>query len=174
MFKVPLIVVFSACGLLVAGWVSQKTPLVSSISLGAVTTSHPPRQEKEQEKDQEKEKSKKRIVIPADDDQSPERRDFMRMKLQSSQFILEGLSVGDFDLVDKGIQQVKEMTKTGKWVSIDNEFYRELVRDFETATERLEEAAKSKNIDATALRYYQLTTNCIDCHKHIRAAAYEF
>ena len=127
-----------------------------------------------QEKEQEKEKPKKRIVIPGDDDQAAERRDFMRIKMQSSQYILEGLTVKNFGLVNKGIKQIKDMTRSSKWVAIDDPFYRELVKDFETATERLEEAAKTNNIDATALRYYQLTTNCIDCHKHIRKAAYSF
>ena len=95
-------------------------------------------QEKDQEKEQEK---KKRILVPADDDKSEERIDFMRIKMQSSQLILEGLTVKDFDLVNKGIQQVKAMTKSGKWVSIDDEFYRELVSDFELTTQKLEESA---------------------------------
>ena len=126
-----------------------------------------------QEKEQEQEK-KKRILVPADDDKSEERIDFMRIKMQSSQLILEGLTVKDFDLVNKGIKQVKAMTKSGKWVSIDNEFYRELEKDFEMATEKLEASAKTGNIDATFYRYFQLTANCIDCHKHIREAEYEF
>ncbi len=125
-------------------------------------------QQQEQEKPE-----KKRIIIPGNDDNAFARRDFMRIKMQSSQFILEGLTTNDFTLVKKGIKQIQEMTQSEKWVAIDNEFYRKLVKDFETATERLDVPAKTGNIEATALRYFQLSTNCIDCHKHIREAAYE-
>lgn len=133
-----------------------------------------PRTQPKVQQDQEKDKpKKKRIVIPGDDDNAFARRDFMRIKMQSSQFILEGLTTNDFTLVNKGIKQIKDMTKSEKWVAIDNKFYRELVDDFEAATEKLEAAAKTGNIDAAAMRYFQLSTQCIDCHKHIREAAYE-
>lgn len=169
MYKVVFTVVFVGCGLMVANMLSQESPTAGTKVAQNNPSTSP--QEKDQEKDKPK---KKRIVIPADDDKAGERRDFMRIKMQSSQYILEGLTVKNFNLVNRGVKQIKEMTQSEKWVTIDDKFYQELVKDFETATERLEEAAKSENIDATALRYYQLTTNCIDCHKHIRKAAYSF
>ena len=59
-------------------------------------------------------------------------------------------------------------------MAIDNDFYRKLTEEFKTTTKRLKEAANSGNIEATAMRYYQMSTSCIDCHQHIRKAHYEF
>ena len=36
------------------------------------------------------------------------------------------------------------------------------------------EAVKTKNLDAIALRYYNMSTSCFDCHQHIRQASYSF
>ena len=172
MYKAVFFFALIISGSIVANMLSQDQPKISTNESLSSLAVQPHPQEKDQE--QEKDKPKKRIVIPADDDKANERRDFMRIKMQSSQYILEGLTVKNFKLVNKGIQQIKDMTQSSKWVAIDDPIYRDLVKDFETATERLEAAAKTQNIDATAMRYYQLTTNCIDCHKQIHKAEYSF
>lgn len=118
--------------------------------------------------------TKDQVVIPLGDDNAVARRDFMRTKLQFAQNIFEGLTTGDFKQIKAGIKEVQGITEGEKWVAIDNDFYRKLTEDFKTTTKRLSEAAESGNIDAVALRYYQMSTSCIDCHKHIREAAYEF
>ena len=41
------------------------------------------------------------------------------------------------------------------------------VGDMETAANRLQEAAKREDIEASALRYFELTLNCIDCHQYL-------
>ena len=98
----------------------------------------------------------------------------MRTKLLFTQNIFEGLTTGDFDAIETAIKEVQGVTEGEQWIAIDNEKYRKLTEEFTTSTKRLMEAAKSKNIDATALRYYELSTRCIDCHKHIRNAQYEY
>ena len=114
-----------------------------------------------------------RIVIP-EDENSISRRDFMRTKLLFSQDIFEGLTTGDFTLIQSAVREVQTVTEGEQWVTIDNEEYRRLVEEFKVTTERLLEASKTENIDATALRYYQMSTSCVDCHKHIRKAGYSF
>jgi cytochrome c556 len=114
------------------------------------------------------------IVIPADDTGAMSRRDFMRTKLLYSQNIFEGLTTGNFDAIEKAIEEVQSITSAEQWVAIDNAKYRQLTEEFKTSTKRLKEAAKTKNLDATALRFYNLSTSCIDCHNHIRQARYEF
>ncbi len=113
-----------------------------------------------------------KIDVPQQDPESLSRRDFMRTKLMYSQNILEGLTTGDFDGIEKAIKDVQMVTAGAKWVAIDNEQYRELTRAFQSSTKQLMDAAKTKNIDATALRFYDMSTRCIDCHKHIRKAGY--
>lgn len=123
-----------------------------------------------QESDQEKDD---RIAVP-EDENTIARRDFMRTKLMYSQNMLEGLTLGDFAQIDGAIEDMKQVTKGSAWVSIDNDQYRKLTADFETALERLERSADSENVEATSLRFYQMSTSCIDCHQHIRKVGYTF
>ena len=127
-----------------------------------------------QEPSKEKQDDDDAIVVPADDTGAQSRRDFMRTKLMYTQNIFEGLTTGNFDAIEKAIEEVQNVTSGEQWVAIDNDKYRRLTEDFKMATKRLMEATKTKNLDATALRYYNLSTSCIDCHNHIRQARYEF
>ncbi len=127
-----------------------------------------------QEPSEKKQDQDDTIVIPADDTGAASRRDFMRTKLMYSQKIFEGLTTGNFDSIERSIQEIQNITLGEQWVAIDNDHYRKLTEDFKTTTKRLMEAAKTKNLDATALRYYNMSTSCIDCHNHIRQARYEF
>ena len=115
-----------------------------------------------------------RLTLPLQDDNAVSRRDFMRTKLLYTQNIFEGLTMGDFEAIETAVAEVQRVTEGGQWIAIDNENYRKLTEEFKTSTRRLMTAAKSKNIDATALRYYEMSTRCIDCHKHIRNAQYQY
>jgi cytochrome c556 len=98
----------------------------------------------------------------------------MRTKLLFTQNIFEGLTTGDFTLIKNGIKEVQGITAGEQWVAIDDDLYRKLTEDFKTTIKHLNAAAESGNLDAVALRYYQMSTSCIDCHQHMREAAYEF
>ncbi len=127
--------------------------------------------------DQESESPKSPAVqepIPVPDESSVERRDFMRTKLMYSQNIFEGLTIRDFDLINQGVRELEQVMEAEAWVTIDNDDYRELTREFKTAVQRLKISAETKNIEATALRFYELSTRCIDCHQHLRHARYHF
>ena len=115
----------------------------------------------------------KKIEVP-DGPDAVARRDFMRTKLMYSQNILEGLTTGNFRLINNGIKELQLVTEGEKWVEVDDVRYSKLTEDFKTSVERLAKASESKNIDATAMRYYQMSTSCIDCHKHIRKVGYRF
>lgn len=113
------------------------------------------------------------IIIPANDPDAVARRDFMRTKLMYTQNIFEGLTIGDFKAVDTAIMEVQMITEGEQWVTIDNEVYQRLTEEFKVSTRRLKKAAESRNIEATALRFYEMSNRCIDCHQHIRVAKYE-
>ncbi len=115
-----------------------------------------------------------KIVVPTDGPDGVARRDFMRAKLINSQNIFEGLTTANFDLVQDGVKALKSVAAGEKWVQIDDARYQKMTDEFRTTVNRLAVAAEGKNIDAMALRYYQMSTSCIDCHKHIRKAGYEF
>lgn len=125
------------------------------------------------EQEEKNPKQDDEIVIPAGGPEAIARRDFMRTKLMYSQNIFEGLTTGDLDLIKTGITELELITGGEQWVQIDNDHYRRLAEDFTTSLQRMSEAVESGSIDATALRYYQMSTSCIDCHKHIRIASYD-
>ena len=130
-------------------------------------------QQDDTKKQEGKQDDDDKIVIPKQGEDAVARRDFMRLKLMYTQVIFEGLTTGDFDKIKNGVKEVQTVTRGSQWVAIDNETYRKLTEEFERAAKRLAEAAESGNIDATAMRYYQMSTSCIDCHKHIRVANYD-
>ena len=113
-------------------------------------------------------------TLPVPDESSIERRDFMRTKLMYSQNIFEGLTVRNFELIERGIQEVEQVLEAEQWVAIDNEDYRKLTEEFKTSLKRMKVTAQSKNIEATALRFYDMSNRCIDCHQHLRHAQYHF
>ena len=121
---------------------------------------------------QQQEEGRKK-AMPQDSDMIA-RRDFMRSKLMYSQLILEGLTTDDFEMIEKAIENLKMVTEGEMWVAFDDDAkYRDLTNDFKKATTRLKDGADSDNLDATAMRFYQMNTTCIDCHKHIRAQGYK-
>ena len=107
-----------------------------------------------------------------DDIKSESRKVFMRQKLASNQKIVEGLSVKNFGLIAEGALAVKTLVKGQHWFVLNTPEYKRLSAEMEIAATRLEQAAISKNGDAAALRYFDLTLNCIDCHNYIETQKY--
>ncbi len=126
--------------------------------------------------EEKQEEKKKQDTPPRIDRNSPEaiaRRDFMMTKLLFMQNALGGLTTGDMLEVAAAAKEIGEITKAGKWVSIDDEQYRKYEAEFQVTAQRLIEAAKTDSIDAATLRFQMLTTSCIDCHKYIRGIHYD-
>ncbi|MGI9516559.1 MAG: hypothetical protein ACR2NP_05930 [Pirellulaceae bacterium] len=136
----------------------------------ALMTALPQQEEKKSEQEEGK---SDRIIIDAMDENAIARRDFMRTKLMYAQNILEGLNTHDFGLIATAIKDIEMVTEGEQWVTIDNEVYQGLVQDFKKSVLRLKEAAATENIDATALRFYDMSNRCIDCHKHLETAQYD-
>jgi len=111
------------------------------------------------------------VVEESDPDSA--RRDFMRTKLMYSQNILEGLTTDDFKEIQAAVRELQRVTDGEQWLVVDAKEYRQHSDDFKKSLRRLQEAAATKNIDATALRFHELSLRCIDCHKHVRKADYE-
>lgn len=122
----------------------------------------------QQQEDDEK------IEIPSEGPDAIARKDFMRTKLMYSQNIFEGLTTGRFPLIEEGLNEIKNITHAEQWVTVDDERYQKLTDDFNMTLTRMAQALDSKNIDAVALRYYQMSTSCIDCHQHISLEGYKF
>lgn len=92
---------------------------------------------------------------------------FMREKLTSSQLVLEGLMVEDYDMMQKGAQKMIEMSNATEWQVIEGPIFARQSEEFRSAAKQVIKFAKEKNIDGASLSYLHLTMTCIACHKKV-------
>jgi hypothetical protein len=93
---------------------------------------------------------------------------FMRAKLAHSQDVLEGLAIEDFDLIDKGAQQLSLVSEDAGWQVLQTEDYARQSAEFRRSCDSLRRAAKAKNLDGAALAWMEVTMKCVQCHKYVR------
>jgi hypothetical protein len=93
---------------------------------------------------------------------------FMRAKLAHSQDVLEGLAIEDFDLIDKGAQQLSLASEDASWQVLQTEDYARQSAEFRRSCDSLRKAAKGKNLDGAALAWMEVTMKCVQCHKYVR------
>jgi hypothetical protein len=101
-------------------------------------------------------------------DDSPVRR-FMHGKLDLSQNALEGIVTEDFDQILRSAQGLRVMSLNTMWYMYETPEYIEHSSDFLRIVTGLMETAEKKNLDGAAVRYVELTLNCVNCHKHVRS-----
>jgi len=93
---------------------------------------------------------------------------FMRVKLDASGKILEGLAMEEFELIKEGAQQLHTMSTAEKWRVTNDALYRQFSGDFQRVTKELVDAAQKENLDAAALKWVDATMSCIECHRYAR------
>ncbi len=92
----------------------------------------------------------------------------MRLKLEQSQRILEGLSLENYGQIAKSGQKLKALTYEARWRVFDNPNYARQSENFRRSLDALLMAAKENNLDGATLAYMRLTMNCVECHQSIR------
>ncbi len=100
--------------------------------------------------------------------QDPILKGFMRMKLEASNRILEGLVVDDLTLVVKGSEALLKMSAAEKWRASNDMMYLQRSRDFRQSVETLRNKATKQSIDGAALAWVDVTMSCIQCHEWVR------
>lgn len=103
-----------------------------------------------------------------DDEEQTEVARFMRKKLAASNKILEGLCVDDMTLVDQGAAALLKMSDAERWRASTDMMYLHHSREFRRAVETLQQKAKKKNPDGSALAWVDVTMSCIRCHAWVR------
>ena len=93
---------------------------------------------------------------------------FMKRKLDSTFALVEGLAVEDYQKIAKGAQDLILFSQETDWNVIQTESYLRMSREFRESAERLRDSAHDKNIDASTLAYFEVTLNCVRCHKYLR------
>ena len=95
----------------------------------------------------------------------------MRMKLDKSKEILEGLTLENFDQIAKNARSLKLLSMESGWNVLQTEEYAIQSRDFRRTCDLIEEAADEKDISRAALGYVALTVRCVECHAYMRKQA---
>jgi cytochrome c556 len=93
---------------------------------------------------------------------------FMRAKLGHSQNVLEGLSTADFDLIERGAQELSLASQDSNWQVLQTEDYIRQSAEFRRACDALRTAAQAKNLDGATLAWMDVTLKCVQCHKYVR------
>jgi len=93
---------------------------------------------------------------------------FMRAKLAHSQLVLEGLAVEDYDLIDRGAQELSLASQDASWQVLQTEDYARQSAEFRRSCDSLRTAAKGRNLDGAALAWMEVTMKCVQCHKYVR------
>ena len=101
------------------------------------------------------------------------RAEFMRMKLEFSKKVLEGLTLEDYAAISKNAKALKRLSEAAEWEvpTIPNAGdYVIFTSEFQRLADEMDRKAKDKNIDGATLAYLRLTMNCVNCHKYVRQA----
>lgn len=92
----------------------------------------------------------------------------MRMKLDRSKGILEGLAMEEFDTIASNARALRLLSTEAGWNVIQTPEYAAQSRDFQRATDLIVEAAENKDIHRAAMGYVALTVRCVECHSYMR------
>jgi len=94
---------------------------------------------------------------------------FMRMKLEASTKVLEGLTTENFELIAEGAKKLRQMSTAEKWRVSNDVLYRQYSVEFADKAEKLLQKASARNLDGATLAWVECTMSCVRCHNHARA-----
>lgn len=92
----------------------------------------------------------------------------MRMKLEKSKNILEGLALEDFDKISSNAQALNLLSLESGWNVVQTEEYATQSRDFRRTTKIISDAAKEKDLGRASMGFVALTVRCVECHSYMR------
>ena len=93
---------------------------------------------------------------------------FMQKKLDYSREIVAGLATEDFAKISKSAQDMMILSHEADWKVITTPEYLKASNDFRETVARLRQAGKEKNLDGATIAYFEVTLNCVRCHKQLR------
>ena len=95
----------------------------------------------------------------------------MNQKLDYSREIVAGLATEDFQKISKGAQDLMLLSHEADWNVATTPQYLKASSDFRDTVGRLRDAGKEKNLDGATIAYFEVTLNCVRCHKQLRRPA---
>lgn len=95
-------------------------------------------------------------------------RPFMQAKLDLSKEIVEGLALENYDRLEASAQNLFLLSQESAWNVVQAPEYLGMSAEFRGSVSRLKEAAHARNIDGATLAWFEVTLNCVRCHKYLR------
>ena len=92
----------------------------------------------------------------------------MRMKLERSKAILEGLAMEDYDRIAQNSNSLKLLSLESGWNTIQTGKFKQQSNEFRRTCDSITEAAEARDIHRAALGYVALSIQCVDCHSYMR------
>ncbi|EMI56058.1 hypothetical protein [Rhodopirellula sallentina] len=92
----------------------------------------------------------------------------MRMKLEKSKAILEGLTLEDYEMVAANARSLRLLSLEAGWNVLQTKEYASQSRDFRRSTDLIAQAAEGKDINRATLGYVAMTVRCVECHSYMR------
>lgn len=114
------------------------------------------------------------LAARAQEPRQHSRAEFMRLKLEYSKQVLEGLTMENYETLIKNARALKKLSQAAEWEvpTIPNAGeYIVFTTEFQRLTDELAKKAGEKNLDGATLAYLRLTMNCVNCHKYVRQVA---
>lgn len=102
------------------------------------------------------------------DDPKITTREVMKLKLESSQKVLEGIATENFATVSAHAQKLVALSQAAGWQARQSPEYKQFTVEFRRHAEALQKAAREENVDGASVAWFQLTISCVNCHRHIR------
>ncbi|MGP0068994.1 MAG: hypothetical protein ACLQGP_36015 [Isosphaeraceae bacterium] len=99
------------------------------------------------------------------------RAGLMRLKLEYSKAVLEGLTMENYESISKNAKALKKLSEAAEWEvpTIPNATeYVIFTSEFQRLADEMDKKAKEKNIDGATLAYLRMTMSCVSCHKYVR------
>jgi cytochrome c556 len=94
----------------------------------------------------------------------------MKRKLDYAREIVSGLAMEDYDRISHAARELALISQESIWNAVTTEPYLRESSNFRASAARLQEMAKAKNLDGSALAYFEVTLNCVRCHQYLRTA----
>ena len=93
----------------------------------------------------------------------------MKEKLAHAQKLLASLATNDLEAAAQDASAMAALTRDARWRVRETPEYLSRSVEFERATSTLASMAAGKNAEGAALAWVQVTTQCLDCHRWLRA-----
>lgn len=104
----------------------------------------------------------------------PTRKEAMDLKLKSSQAILAGIALNDFDKIEKAADELITISNVNDFLNAykgaEYQFHMQL---FRRPVEMIAKKAKDKNMDGVLVAYNDMTLSCVKCHNGMRDKKFE-